>query len=156
MTKIEYIKGDATLPTGAGQKVICHICNDVGGWGAGFVLAISKKWKEPEAAYREWYKTLDGFDLGRVQLVQVEEDIFVANMIGQHGIRPNEHGVPPIRYDAVSSCLRILANGVLNTGASVHMPRIGCGLAGGKWECIEPLIVQHLCSKGIQVYVYDL
>ena len=23
--------------------------------------------------------------------------------------------------------------------ASVHMPRIGCGLAGGKWEEIEPI-----------------
>jgi hypothetical protein len=39
--------------------------------------------------------------------------------------------------------------------ASVHMPRIGCGLAGGKWEKIEPIIQKHLCDGGIDVTVYD-
>ena len=39
---------------------------------------------------------------------------------------------------------------------SVHMPRIGCGLAGGTWERIEPLIVKVLCERGIPVTVYDL
>ena len=35
------------------------------------------------------------------------------------------------------------------------MPRIGCGLAGGKWERIEPIITQNLSRKGLEVYVYD-
>jgi hypothetical protein len=37
-----------------------------------------------------------------------------------------------------------------------HMPRIGCGLAGGKWEMIEPLIQRILRSENIEVFVYDL
>ena len=41
--EILYIKGDATAPIGSGVKVITHICNDIGGWGKGFVLALSKK-----------------------------------------------------------------------------------------------------------------
>ena len=53
--EILYIKGDATAPIGSGVKVITHICNDIGGWGKGFVLALSKKWKMPEEAYRQWY-----------------------------------------------------------------------------------------------------
>jgi len=36
------------------------------------------------------------------------------------------------------------------------MPRIGCGLAGGKWEQIEPLIERHLAAAGAEVVVYDL
>lgn len=48
--EILYIKGDATAPIGSGVKVITHICNDIGGWGKGFVLALSKKWKMPEEA----------------------------------------------------------------------------------------------------------
>ena len=32
---------------------------------------------------------------------------------------------------------------------------VGCGLAGGKWERIEPLILNELAAKGIAVYVYD-
>ena len=40
-------------------------------------------------------------------------------------------------------------------GASVHMPRIGCGLAGGKWENIEPLILVQLSERDVEVWVYD-
>lgn len=58
MTQITYLKGDATNPMGKGNKIIAHICNDVGGWGKGFVLAISRKWKEPEKAYRKWYRSV--------------------------------------------------------------------------------------------------
>lgn len=43
MVGIHYVTGDATEPIGEGEKIIAHICNDQGGWGAGFVLALSKK-----------------------------------------------------------------------------------------------------------------
>ena len=42
MTEINYLKGDATQPHSQGTKIIVHVCNDLGGWGKGFVLAISK------------------------------------------------------------------------------------------------------------------
>ena len=64
MESINYIKGDATNPHGIGDKVIVHICNDIGAWGKGFVLAISKKWKEPEKEYKNWYKSQMDFELG--------------------------------------------------------------------------------------------
>lgn len=43
--EINYLKGDATNPASAGNKIIVHVCNDIGGWGKGFVMAISKRWK---------------------------------------------------------------------------------------------------------------
>lgn len=46
MKTIQYLKGDATNPQVEGNKIITHICNDIGGWGKGFVLAISKRWKK--------------------------------------------------------------------------------------------------------------
>jgi hypothetical protein len=36
------------------------------------------------------------------------------------------------------------------------MPRIGCGLAGGQWSEIEPIIERTLLAAGVEVYVYDL
>lgn len=39
--------------------------------------------------------------------------------------------------------------------ASVHMPRIGCGLAGGNWSRVEPLIMRRLAERGVAVTVYD-
>jgi hypothetical protein len=36
------------------------------------------------------------------------------------------------------------------------MPRIGCGLAGGRWEEVEPLVIAQLTDYGVPVRVYDL
>lgn len=49
---INYVTGDATKPQGDGIKIIAHICNNRKGWGKGFVLAISRRWAEPERIYR--------------------------------------------------------------------------------------------------------
>lgn len=155
-TGIEYVRGDATTPLGKGPKVIAHVCNDLGGWGKGFVLAVSRRWSEPEAAYRRWHRERAGndFGLGAVQVVQVERLVWVANMVGQRGIRTGSKGVP-VRYEAIDTALGTLADRAAELGASVHMPRIGCGLAGGRWERVEPLVAARLTGKGIAVTVYD-
>jgi O-acetyl-ADP-ribose deacetylase (regulator of RNase III) len=153
---INYVKGDATRPQAKGNKVIAHVCNDLGGWGKGFVLAISKRWPEPEAAYRAWHKgrSKNDFSLGAIQVVAVEPFIWVANMVAQRGMKTGSKG-PPIRYEAVRVCLGRLAAEANRLEASVHMPRIGCGLAGGRWEEVEPIILDELISQGIEVTVYD-
>ncbi|TNE52477.1 MAG: Appr-1-p processing protein [Deltaproteobacteria bacterium] len=155
MSHMEYKVGDATAPTAEGPKMIVHVCNDIGGWGRGFVVALSKRWPEPEASYRAWHKEGDSFRLGAVQLVQVEEDLWVANLIGQHKLR-RQGEVPPIRYEAIEEGLQEVARWACEHQASVHMPRIGCGLAGGSWEQIEPILQRTLLSRDVAVTVYDL
>ena len=156
MSEIIYVRGDATVPSVKGVKVIAHVCNDLGGWGKGFVLAVSRRWPEPEAAYRAWHRdrAANDFGLGAAQFVRVEPYVWVANMIGQRGIRPGSRGVP-VRYEAIDTALGALADKALEMGASVHMPRIGCGLAGGTWSRIEPLITERLVKRGVKVTVYD-
>ncbi|MET7296989.1 macro domain-containing protein [Streptomyces griseoloalbus] len=156
MSGITYVRGDATVPSVKGVKIIAHVCNDLGGWGKGFVLALSRRWPEPEAAYRAWHRdrASNDFALGAVQLVQVERYVHVANMIGQRGTRTGSKGVP-VRYEAIDKALARLADHAADLDASVHMPRIGCGLAGGKWSRIEPLITERLVERGIPVTVYD-
>ena len=61
----------------------------------------------------------------------------------QHGMKHGSGG-PPIRYEAVEKCLEKVSQKALEIEATVHMPRIGCGLAGGKWEHIEPIIFRTL------------
>lgn len=158
MKNITYLKGDATDPIVEGNKFIIHVCNSVGAWGKGFVVSLSRKWKQPEAEYRKWangqldYKP---FKLGQVQFVKVEKDIVVANMVGQYDIKPH-NGVPPIRYGAIDECLKKVAELALKYKASICAPRFGSGLAGGLWEEIEKLIIKNLCEKNIDVYIYDL
>lgn len=149
MTEINYVKGDATRPEGEGNKIICHICNDIGAWGAGFVLALSARWGYPEHHYRARQK----YPLGNVDVLRVEDGIYVANMIAQHNIGPDADGVPPIRYIALADALFELNMYAKKLGASIHMPRIGCGLGGGVWSTVETIIKEFL---DVDVTVYDL
>ncbi len=160
---IQFVKGDATEPVGEGSKIIAHVCNDAGKWGSGFVLAISKKWPGPEKAYRGWYAeksdaeglSQDGpFELGAMQLIRVEDGLYVANMIAQVGT--GDLNGPPIRYDALRQCLRTL--GQIASGdplSTVHVPRLGCDLAGGKWSEVEPILFEELYLNGVETTVYD-
>lgn len=165
---IRYLKGDATLPieTG-GPRYLIHIVNNVGGWGRGFVVAVSKRWVSPEAHYRRWFKhgnCLDSgqFELGNIQLVPVEPTLTVINMIAQRGYGPgntalHQDGVknssPPIQYDALESCLSKVNDLAIENNATLHGPRFGAGLAAGDWIRIEGLIRKTVQAS---VYIYDL
>ena len=157
MTPINYVIGDATKPQCAGPKIIAHCCNDMGVWGAGFVLALSRRWKQPEAEYRAWARRLDDqpLPLGEVQFVEVEPDIMVANIIGQHDTQFS-CGVPPVRYFAITQGMIRIAEYALQRDASVHMPRLGCGLAGGTWGVVENIIRGTLSTADIPATVYDM
>jgi O-acetyl-ADP-ribose deacetylase (regulator of RNase III) len=159
---IKYIKGDATQPQGSGSRIIAHCCNDEGRWGAGFVKALTRRWPDSENAYRLWFRTgrmLNGkvqaigkFALGSVQFVEVEPKLWVANLIGQHGIR-RANNKAPIRYEAIQSGLFKINLQAKLHNASIHMPRMGAGLAGGDWSRIEEIILREV---QVPVTVYDL
>lgn len=156
---IEYVEGDATSPAGPGPRVIAHVCNDIGRWGKGFVLALSDRWPATHERFFAWHRGEDPatgpFQLGAVQFVEVEPSLWVANMVGQHRITPLR-GVQPVRYEAIYTALQRVAVFAKAQGASVHLPRIGCGLAGGTWDRIEPLLTQTLGGAGVRAVVYDL
>ncbi len=154
---IKYIVADATQPVGDGIKLILHICNDIGAWGAGFVMALSRKWEQPEAEYRRI--PAKKRKLGYVQFVPVGDNTYVVNMIAQHNIRPNEFGVPMVRYGALETCLnkvvdfaRSMDNG--KDSVTLHMPPVGCGLGGGKWGIVKSVLAEAI-PEDIVLTVYD-
>lgn len=162
---IIYTIGDATDPNNAdGRMILPHIVNRGGAWGAGYVMALSARWSEPERRYRNWAQVSGTslplerrryLPLGAVQYVGVEEGrVTVANMVGQY--TPGEGKTPPIDYDALREALADVTQRAVRTGASVHMPRIGAGLAGGYWPTIQAIIDDTLLAAGVEVVVYDL
>jgi O-acetyl-ADP-ribose deacetylase (regulator of RNase III) len=156
---ITYKDGDALDTSEAsGPVIIAHICNDKGACGAGFVLAVSAKYRRAELLYRAWSqgrrRPADPvFRLGQTQFAEVSQspDVIIANMIGQ-----TLGGPAPIRYAALQDCLRRVRTEAQARGATVQMPRIGAGLAGGDWNRIAQLITEELTSHGVAVTVYDL
>lgn len=147
---IQYISGDATEPIGSGVKIIAHVCNDVGAWGKGFVTSLSSKWSQPEEAFRALHKA-GNEGLGTVELVRVAPKTFVANMYAQSGLRsPNNK--QPLNYEALGICLEKVNDLAEAMNASIHMPKIGCGLAGGRWEPVQKIIKEKLDGRDVVVY----
>jgi O-acetyl-ADP-ribose deacetylase (regulator of RNase III) len=179
---ITYLKGDATKPITSTKdaKLIVHCVNDLPAWGSGFVLALSKLWKNPELCYRNWgtsgywnYRNLKDlaprayeflppslkeasipFYLGQIQVIPVGKRtdgvIYVVNLVGQRDVKPYKH-IPPVRYEAFREGFLRVKDVADELHASIHMPRIGCGLAGGNWEMVEKCL-----PEGLDYYVYDL
>ena len=169
MIDIKYIDGgNAVEPQGDGLKYIIHVVNDIGAWGSGFVLAISKKWAEPERSYRNWatndtyQNPASNFKLGQIREVKVEDDISIINMIGQRNIGKDivivgdiTNTIYPIRYEAIRECLMRVAALAKNNNASIHCPKFGAGLAMGDWTKIAQLIHEQLSCCDIPVTVYN-
>lgn len=129
------------------------------GGGAGFVLALSRRWKEPEAVYRKMPKEM--LMLGKVMIVPVEDDIMVANMVAQKGIvdkdvtgQIDKNAKPAIRYGALRVCLSEVNDIAYKMEASLHMPKIGSGLAGGDWKIIEK-IIEDVVSVDVTIYTLN-
>jgi len=166
---IKYVTGNLfELIKPETSIVIPHICNDSGGWGAGFVMALSKQWPptmlkdSPEWKYRQWFDSRDShftkydnpFSLDSVQDVTPTDYIVVANMIAQHGTRSAENP-KPIKYAALVQCMIKVAD-MCRDYREIHAPKFGSGLAGGNWAFIEELIEELWCSRGIPVTIYEL
>ena len=178
LTPIHYLTADVTLPVAMGPKIIAHICTDAGVWGKGFITAVSKKWRIPEDAYRDWftnkevasttdiqfekieaydrYSNEKKFELGNVQFVNVAPDLWVANIIAQTGTEADEDGTSPIRYVYVTEGLNRVRKFAEKIQGSVHISRNGCRLAGGNWNEIESIIKHQLIAYDIDTSVYDL
>lgn len=153
MAKIHYLKGDATQPIGYGKRIVAHVCNNIGAWGAGFVIAVSHRWPFAESSYRR----MKEYHLGHTQIMDVDHEIYVANMIAQNGINDGRNGWKGdlIDYEALSVCLDMVFRFAHFENATVHMPRIGCGLAGSSWDKIEPLLINVVQKHNVDCYVYD-
>jgi hypothetical protein len=182
MSELKTVVGDATNPQiGVNEvAIIPHVCNNKNRWGAGFVLALNKKWKEPQQAYRELFKgypdmkgfpvgsTKERFEksvLGTCHLVQVEPNIFVLNMIAQDGTGREGEPERPLKYaaltlsmtkalDRIDNKIRI---GMIKPGTKIsfHAPMFGSGLAGGNFNYIKELIQEIWVDNGYDVTVYE-
>ena len=154
--RIEELIGNALMPRGSGERIIAHIVNDATpNWGAGFALEVKKRWTHVQEDFRHWVeKDRQNLSLGKSYRSYAEDSLSVVHMIAQRGYGPSD--IPRIRYSALINTLEELAQLALQQGASVHMPRIGSGQAGGSWELIRELIDETLARRGIPVYIYTL
>jgi Zn-dependent peptidase ImmA (M78 family)/O-acetyl-ADP-ribose deacetylase (regulator of RNase III) len=157
VSSIRYLKGDASEPRGRKHRIIAHVVNDkTPNWGGfGFAKFLKKKWPHVQREFRDWAIENKGrLKLGNTYLSRLDEELSVFNMIAQHGY--GKSAEPRIRYAALRSCFDQLSEQAIKLEASVHMPRVGCGEAGGSWSIVSELIEESICKRGVPVTIYDL
>lgn len=150
---LEY--GDATKPRGKGKKIIAQIVNTYGALGFGFGLSLGKNYPIIKTKLEEWKKDKTSFQLGNSQLIEVNKEIYVFQMLAQKGIRPKGDEVL-LKYPELRKCLQTLRLHAQELKASVHMPTIGAGQAGGDWNFIIGMIHDELVNFDIKVNIYLL
>jgi hypothetical protein len=154
--KITYLKGDATRPQASPDEniILAHICNDVGVWGRGFVLAISKRWKEPEWQYRAWAAReaeFDGLILGSVQFVEVCRGWYVANMIAQRGLKTTR-SVNACRKSGArrSASAQLSICRALAAGWQVDGGKLLKRLFSGSWWILGLRFLFMICKRRVE------
>ncbi|MEO1948796.1 ImmA/IrrE family metallo-endopeptidase [Thioclava sp.] len=153
---IRLLHGDILEPRNGGKKIICQLVNDKAvKWGGGVAKKISKRFPDAEKIYTEQLTTIPQRDrLGKVVFVEVSEDLRIASLIAQEGYGPSLF--PRIRYSALQACLEQVAKHAAAIGASIHMPKIGTGSAGGDWLTIEEMLDDIMVRSGLFVTVYEV
>ena len=153
---IRLLYGNILEPRNGGKKIICQLVNDKAvKWGGGVARKIAKRFPDAEGAYTEQVIQIPQHDrLGRVIFSDATSDLTIASLIGQEGFGPSPF--PRIRYSALQACLEKVADHATSIGASIHMPKIGTGSAGGDWSTIEEMLDDVMVREGLFVTVYDV
>lgn len=153
---LHHVFGDALEPRGEGPKLIAHVVNDkTPNWGGGFALEIRKRWKFVQDDFREWAMSDSrNLSLGKVHVTHISDNLGIVHMVAQSGYGKSTR--PRIRYSALHESLERLAEVAAQSGASVHMPRIGTGNAGGNWQLIREMVDEAVTRHGVRVVIYDL
>lgn len=153
---LQTMKGDATEPYGADHKFLLQVVNDQAiVWGGGFAKQVRKKWPQAQADFAKWAYGRRNLKLGNIHSVKVRGDLTLISLVAQHGFGKATSG-PRLRYGALFAALEKVAEDASALSATVHMPRIGAGEAGGNWNIIEGIVRETLVSKGIKITIYDL
>jgi hypothetical protein len=80
--------------------------------------------------------------------------VTVVSLVAQAGYGPS--ATPRLSYVALAEALDKLAAVAQAASGTVHMPRIGAGQGGGRWDLIEATIERSLLARDLSVVIYTL
>lgn len=151
---VQIIRGDLLE---ADADIICHQVSCQGVMGAGVAKQIADKWPNVKKEYVKFCnsKKLKQNLLGEVQLVtanggfQQEGDPLILNIFGQFYYG---HDDVYTDYSALTKAFRKMNQ--LYKGKTLAFPYgFGCGLAGGDWQDVEPMLVRLLPDCDVKIYL---
>jgi Predicted Zn peptidase len=153
---LQSVIGDALQPRGSGNQIVVQVVNDkTPNWGGGgFASAVRRRFPQVQEDFRGWAQHQGTkLKLGSVRFSRVDDRLMVGSIVAQHGYGPSAK--PRLKYSALREGLWSVGKTACVRNASVHMPRIGAGQAGGSWDVISDLVQETLLDQGVSVTVYD-
>jgi hypothetical protein len=141
--------------------VIAHVVSDSAhAWGRyGVAGALTRVAPDARNAFRSWsIANPDNLTLGNIHSVTVPATngaaVTVVSLVAQAGYGPGP--ATRLSYVALAATLDKLADAAVVAGGTVHMPRIGSGQGGGRWDLIEAAVERSLLARQIPVVIYTL
>jgi O-acetyl-ADP-ribose deacetylase (regulator of RNase III) len=122
------------------QGIIVHQVNTSGLMGAGIALQIRTKWPIVYSDYADICEK--GARVGDVLFSCVGHRLVVASLFGQQNVG---RGKRQTDYTAYATGLPAINQFAKDNNLKVYFPLgIGCGLAGGRWDYVEPMIKHYV------------
>lgn len=156
------IHGDITT---LGRGLILHQVNCQGAMNSGVAKAIRQKWPFVFNEYTRICnkivnsRLIDGpkHHLGKVQLVQPEEDVelYVGNLFGQETYyQPGDQkGLRYTSYDALDEAFTLVAEWNRRHRLPVHFPLIGSDRGGAHWPAVKAIIEHRLGEFDLHLWL---
>lgn len=125
--------------------IFIHGCNSKGKFRSGIAGIVRELYPRAAASYERYIKLqgLAGPLMGKLDVVQVDNDKFIVNAITQEGY--GYDGKKYASYDAIDDAFKSLAGREFSENLKIYYPLIGCGLGGLDWE-----IVKHIIDKNLE------
>lgn len=141
---IKYKEGDL-IQDSIYFDVIAHGCNCFNTFGSGIAYQIKKFFPQ---VYNEDLKTTKGDKnkLGSYTFCKINPLLTVVNLYTQYGYGRNQQHVD---YNALQQCMKLLKQDF--GGNKIALPQIGCGLGGGDWNKVEPIIQKELFDEDVTI-----
>lgn len=150
---IRYNNGDIRT---AKSGFIIQGCNAMNSHGSGLAKSISEKWPQVKQKYHEFYDRKGYLNLGEFDVIPVEDRVSVVNLISQDNY--GYDGSLYVSYAAIEVGLENIIKYIERESLekTIHLPKIGCGLAGGDWTVVENIIRKvFLGNFNVNIWVFD-
>ena len=149
MGNYREIKGDLLAMAKEGHfDIIAHGCNCHKMMGAGIAYQIARQfpiaYQADKSDKRKPLQRLGDLTYSHNHLGR----FIIVNLYSQYD------GGANLDYSALELSLRKLSM-IFTKGSKIGLPLIGCGIAGGDWEKVKPIIQRVLSDFDVTIVIYD-
>jgi len=145
---LTYKKGDLVKAAKNGEvDFLLHAANCFSTMGSGIAASIKKAFPKAYEADRQHHGTpirrIGDFSEAKIG------NLTIVNLYCQY-----DYGTDYRRfeYGSFKYALSLFCNENMLNGKTIGLPKIGCGLAGAKWDLVEAILIQIVAAGNWIVY----